>query len=79
MSVEPTPDSPAAGWILPEQLLTADEVARILRATSARAVHRMRTAGKLPGVRVGRSWHYHQQDVTNYVTTERKQNEQHTN
>lgn len=74
MSAAPTPDSTAGGWILPEQLLTADEVAGILRATSARAVHRLRIAGKLPGVRVGRSWHYHQQDVTDYVNTERKRN-----
>lgn len=72
MTGHPAPESPAGGWILPAQLLTADEVALILRATSARAVHRLRTTGKLPGVRVGRCWHYHQDDVANYVDNERK-------
>lgn len=60
------------GWELPAGLLTAEEVAGILRATSPRAVHRLRAAGKLPGVRVGRSWHYHRDDVTAYVTRERE-------
>lgn len=72
MSNGPAPESPR-GWILPEALLTAEEVAGILRATSARAVHRLRIAGKLPGVRVGRCWHYHRQDVVDYVNNERKQ------
>ena len=71
MTAAPAPDSAAGGWILPEQLLTADEVAGILRATSARAVHRLRVAGKLPGVRVGRCWHYHRQDVESYVNIQR--------
>lgn len=73
MSAAPAPE--CAGWVLPEGLLTAEEVAGLLRATSPRAVHRLRLAGKLPGVRVGRSWHYHHDDVTAYVNNERTREE----
>lgn len=68
-----TPESPPdPGWVLPDHLLTAQEVAGILRATSPRAVGRMRAAGKIPGIRVGRTWHYHRQDVTNYINNQRQ-------
>lgn len=66
-----TPDH-SGGWIRPAEILTADEVAVMLRATSGRAVHRLRIAGKLRGVRIGRSWHYHRDDVAEYVNNERK-------
>ncbi len=43
---------PATGWLL-EGLMTAEEVARVLRCGPSR-VHRLRRAGDLPAIYVGK-------------------------
>lgn len=52
-----------SGWVLPASLLTAEEVAGILRAPSPKTVARLRLQGKLRGVRVGRAFRYDVRDV----------------
>ncbi|MGX5358772.1 helix-turn-helix domain-containing protein [Kocuria sp. KH4] len=54
------------GWILPPEVMTADEVAEYLR-TSRAAVNRMRRAGKLPGFLVGRQYHFRREVVEAYT------------
>ncbi|WAB09146.1 helix-turn-helix DNA binding protein [Arthrobacter phage Eesa] len=56
-----------SGWVLPESLLTAEEVAGILRAPSPKTVARYRQQGKLRGVRVGRAYRYDRRDVEDFI------------
>lgn len=51
------------GWVGLERLLTADEVAEVLAATSTRTVDELRRTGALRAVRIGRSWRFHPDDV----------------
>ncbi|UVK62576.1 excise [Arthrobacter phage TaylorSipht] len=52
-----------SGWVVPASLLTAEEVAGILRAPSPKTVARLRQRGELRGVRVGRAYRYDARDV----------------
>lgn len=52
------------GWVVPASLLTAEEVADLLRASSIKTVARLRREGILRGVMVGRSYRYDVRDVT---------------
>lgn len=61
------------GWAGVDHLLTADEVAEVLAASSKRTVQRMRQAGTIRGVRVGRSWRFHPDDVNACIRELRKQ------
>ena len=58
------------GWVGLEALLTRDEVAELLRAKGPRTVDRLRLAGKLRGVRVGREWRYRREDVAEFVASQ---------
>lgn len=55
------------GWVGLERLLTADEVAEVLAATSTRTVDELRRSGALRAVRVGRVWRFHPDDVKAFV------------
>lgn len=57
-------------WAVPH-LMTAQQVADRLGATSVRTVARLRAAGRIPGVRVGREFRYHPDDVNRYIDAER--------
>ncbi len=48
------------------QLLTCDEVARLLRV-SAETVRQLATAGDLPGRKVGRAWRFPQKAIEKYI------------
>lgn len=56
-----------SGWAGLDGLLTEVEVAEVLKATGPRAVAHLRRKGELVGVRVGRSWRYHPDDVNAFV------------
>jgi excisionase family DNA binding protein len=56
-----------SGWVGLEKLMTAEEVAEILRAPSVRTVGRLRQEGKLRAVRVGRGYRFDRRDVEEYV------------
>lgn len=51
---------------MPDHLLTADEVAEMLRV-STMTVYRLIRRGELPAVRVGRSYRVRQQDLDGYL------------
>lgn len=51
---------------MPEQLLTADEVADMLRV-STMTVYRLIRRGELPAVRVGRSYRVRRPDLDGYL------------
>lgn len=54
---------------MPEQheVLTADEVARLLRV-STKTVLTLARSGTLPGEKVGRAWRFVRVDVLDYVS-----------
>lgn len=54
------------GWAPLEALLTAEEVAEVLRC-SPRAVGRLRRAGKLTGVQVGREYMFSREAVEAFI------------
>lgn len=54
-----------------ERLLTAGEVAKYLGVTEI-TVTRWAKAGKLPGVKVGRSWRFTSEDVRKYTEQHRQ-------
>lgn len=56
-----------SGWVGLEQLMTAEEVAEILRAPSSRTVSRLRQEGKLRAVRVGRGYRFDRRDVEAFI------------
>ena len=56
-----------SGWVGLESLMTAEEVAEILRAPSTKTVARLRQQGKLAGVRVGRGYRYAREDVEDCI------------
>ncbi|MGO4143825.1 helix-turn-helix domain-containing protein [Paenarthrobacter sp. YAF11_1] len=56
-----------SGWVGLEQLMTAEEVADVLRAPSTKTVAGLRQKNKLRGVRVGRSYRYHKDDVEELI------------
>ncbi|MFJ4168345.1 helix-turn-helix domain-containing protein [Paenarthrobacter sp. NPDC089714] len=47
--------------------MTAQEVAEVLRAPSTKTVAGLRKKNKLRGVRVGRSYRYHKDDVEELI------------
>lgn len=55
----------STGWEV-GHLLTAEEVADVLRAT-VKTVGRLRREGQLRGVRVGRAYRFHPDDVSDYL------------
>lgn len=55
-----------SGWTGLEALLTAEEVAELLRC-SPRTVGRLRRAGKLPGVLVGRAYMFSRAAVEEFI------------
>lgn len=56
-----------SGWVGLESLLTAEEVAEILRAPSTKTVARLRLTGKLAAVRVGRGYRFAREDVEDCI------------
>lgn len=55
------------GWVGLESLMTAEEVAAVLRAPSPKTVTRYRQQGKLRAVRVGRGYRFDRRDVEAFV------------
>lgn len=56
-----------SGWVMPASLLTAEEVAGIMRAPSSKTVARYRQQGKLRGFKVGRAYRYDVRDVEAFI------------
>lgn len=56
-----------SGWVGLDELLTAEEVAEVLRADSVKTVARLRKQGHLRAVRVGRTFRYDRRDVADYI------------
>ncbi|WNM72826.1 excise [Arthrobacter phage RedFox] len=55
------------GWVGLESLMTAEEVAAVLRAPSLKTVARYRQQGKLRAVRVGRGYRFDRRDVEAFL------------
>ena len=56
-----------SGWVGLEKLMTAEEVADVLRAPSPKTVARLRQTGKLRAVRIGRGYRFDRRDVEELV------------
>ncbi|QGZ16931.1 helix-turn-helix DNA-binding domain protein [Arthrobacter phage LittleTokyo] len=56
-----------SGWVGLESLMTAEEVAAVLRVPSVKTVARFRQQGKLRAVRVGRGYRFDRRDVEDFV------------
>lgn len=67
MSAAPSPD----GWVGVEHLLTAEQVAEALAATSRRTVDRYRRTGQLPGVLIGNTYRFRPEDVQAFIERRR--------
>ncbi|ASR83207.1 HTH DNA binding protein [Arthrobacter phage Abidatro] len=65
-----------SGWVVPASLLTAEEVAGILRAPSPKTVARLRLRGELRGVRIGRAYRYDVRDVEALIEQLRNENKE---
>jgi len=63
---KPTP-APAPVTLPPDEVLTVNEVARILKL-HRRTVCMMTKAGKLPGFRVGRGWRFNTQAIREFIS-----------
>ena len=55
------------GWVGLDRLMTARDVADVLAAPSTRTVDRLRRAGAIPAVRIGRGYRFHPEDVQAYL------------
>jgi len=58
--------STAKGWIVEDEILTAEEAAELLRVGLATLLKESRL-GRLPGVKVGREWRYSKQALMQHV------------
>ncbi|AYN56854.1 helix-turn-helix DNA-binding domain protein [Arthrobacter phage Andrew] len=56
-----------SGWVGLESLMTAAEVAAVLRAPSSKTVTRYRQQGKLRAVRIGRGYRFDPRDVEAFI------------
>lgn len=52
-----------SGWVGLESLMTAEDVAAVLRVQSVKTVARLRQQGKLTALRVGRGYRFTREDV----------------
>lgn len=52
----------------PDEILTIDEVATYLK-TSKRTVYRLAASGKLPAFKLGGTWRFRKEDLTQWITT----------
>ena len=65
-----------SGWVGLEALMTAEEVAAVLRAPSSKTVTRYRQQGKLRGLKVGRGYRFDRRDVEAFVEVLRAESKQ---
>jgi excisionase family DNA binding protein len=61
------PHSPIGPTMSELQLLTTDEVARLLRV-STETVRQLAASGELPGRKIGRAWRFPHAAIVNYAT-----------
>ena len=55
-----------------EEILDADEVARLLKVHS-RTVKRLASEGVLPGFRVGSQWRFRRESINEYIKRQEQQ------
>ena len=60
-----------SGWVGLDELLTAEEVAAVIRADSVKTVARLRKTDQLPAIRVGRSFRFDRRDVAAWIERQR--------
>lgn len=64
-----------SGWVGLDELLTAEEVAEVLRVPSVKTVAALRKAGRLKSVKVGRTFRFDRRDVQDFIDRNRLTNQ----